>query len=131
MRLAALVTFVLILVLHGCGFPKTGAAPIQVSSNSLDLEWDPPVDPGVLLPGQVLRYRVYSRHLDEGSWKYLKETAGKTFVSITNAEVGGDGTYAFGVRSVSPDGVESPLHTSLDFSADPAGGWYVFWVKSE
>jgi hypothetical protein len=37
------------------------------------------------------------------------------------------GVYEFAVTSVSTDGLESEIHSSLDDNADPAGGWFLDW----
>ncbi len=52
------------------------------------------------------------------------------YFTVKHSDVG-DGVYVFAVSTVGEGGGQSPLHTSLDYTADPISGWYVWWMKNE
>ena len=54
----------------------------------------------------------------------------KLRITIDHSDLG-DGSYDFAVSSISEFGIESDLHTSLDYTAVPIGGWYILWVRSD
>lgn len=63
-------------------------------------------------------------------WRYLGsvDAAGEpSFTISVGASSLGYGSYELAVTSVDATGVESARHSSLDWSADPASGWYVNW----
>jgi hypothetical protein len=43
----------------------------------------------------------------------------------------GNGKFDFAVSAVNAAGKASSLHTSLDASAIPFGGWYIVWFMSK
>ena len=113
------------LCLQTCSLPEAPAAPLRITAQTLTLAWDPPEAWGAM----VRKYSLYFRQMNGSTWSKLG-TSTSTAFEVSQKSVGGNGTYVFGVSAILPDGSESPMHSSLDFSANPAGGWYVFWVLS-
>jgi hypothetical protein len=120
---------IILLVQQGCVKPIIQTAPLHVSSGCIILEWDAPPEAKLLPPGTQLHYLVYYRKQSEDWWRLIRETVGETNASIAQSDVGGDGVYVFGVKAVSSSGVATGIATSLDFNAEPIGGWYIFWTK--
>lgn len=95
----------------------------------LTLAWDPPVSDIPNEPTEVASYQVYSRQDDSPHWRYLGEVPGVRHPEYTvEHRLLGDGLYEFAVRAITVGGHVSPLHTSLDSSADPICGWLVLWL---
>lgn len=130
---AALVTITLLLAHGACSMPSspidsTGGrsrpAPqaIVVESESFTLAWEAP-------NGTVDHYEVFYRERGATGWHLLGISDGSTARFRVDDQVldDGEGTYVFAVRSVTPDGATSPLHTSLSGDAEPSRGWYVQW----
>jgi hypothetical protein len=91
------------------------------SGSSFTLVWDPAA-------GSIGQYHVYYRAKGAGNWAFLDSVAASDQPTYTiTSLLFPPGTYEFGVTSVDPWGNESPLHTSLDESADPASGWFLEW----
>ncbi len=126
------IACLLLLVLTSCPFPSSGSVPIAISSESITLAWDPPAGSFPLPPLAVVMYRVYYRQHGSGGWVFLSETPASSHpeVSLHHSDFG-DGSYDFSVSAVNSLGQESSLHTSLDSSADPYGGWYIVWIGSD
>ncbi len=76
---------------------------------------------------KVTAYKVFiSGHL-RGDWSLIAEVPAVENPSITLNHADYDsGSYDFAV-SVMRNSYESPLHTSLDFTAYPYGGWFLVW----
>ena len=130
---AALGVVTLVLAYGGCSMPsssldsssgrsRANPEPIVVESESFTLAWEAP-------NGAVDHYEVYYRERDASGWKALGTTNGSTATFRVDDEVldNGGGSYVFAVRSITPDGNTSPLHTSLSSDAEPSSGWYVRW----
>jgi hypothetical protein len=133
--LAALALGAMLLTvfgLIGCRFPPSGSLPISVSSQAITLEWDPPVGQLPSIQFAPFSYRVYYSQHGFRLWRLIGEVPASTApqFSIHHSDLG-DGLFDFAVTTVNFQGQESSLHTSLDSSASPAGGWHVFWVGSD
>jgi hypothetical protein len=75
---------------------------------------------------------VYYRQHGSGLWIILSETPASSHPQILlHHSDFGDGSYDFAVSAVNSLGQQSSLHTSLDASADPYGGWYILWISSD
>lgn len=104
---------------------------ILVQSETWTLAWDPPVFEGSSAESELESYRVFYRVRGLSSWTLLSEIEADTSLSlkITPEELD-YGYYEFAVSAVDQSGIESPLHESTDFTADPPTGWYVNWIFS-
>jgi hypothetical protein len=100
-------------------------------SPSLTLAWDPPLSDILNRPTEVISYQLYCREHGTPYWRFLGEIPASPHPEycVQHSQIG-DGSFDFAVRSVEKNGRASALHTSLDSSADPMSGWYVFWVQS-
>ena len=110
------------------------AVSLQIvhTSAQLTLAWDPPVTDIPRSPSEVGSYRIYCRDRGTLYWRYLGEVEADLHPQHTiSHDTLGDGLYEFAVQAVTIEGRVSPLHTSLDSSADPISGWYAFWLKSD
>jgi hypothetical protein len=127
----AVVALTSLATLSQCTVPGPsfiGTYEYVVKSDRITLAWDPPASAssGPLAP---IGYRVYYRPRAGGWWSeaaYVQLSEG-TSVTIRHEDVG-DGTWEFGVETVTSMGV-SELHASSDDDADPFGGWYVRWKR--
>ncbi len=131
-RVFVLSVFFFCLVLAACSLPTSGELPITVSSKTIILEWDPSPIEFSSPPLSSNIYRVYIRSHGFNVWSLIGEipaTANPSF-TVNHADFG-DGSYDFAVSSVNSLNRESHIHTSLDASAYPYGGWYIVWMKSE
>lgn len=104
--------------------PIITAQMITIRAESFSLAWDPPLD-------AVDSYRLYYRNVETDDWHDLGSTGAEELqFEISDAVLGdGYGRYAFAVQSVTPDGSESELHSSLSPTAQPETGWYVDWQQ--
>ncbi len=118
--------------LAGCRFPPSGSLPIVVSSQTIILEWDPPAAQLSSTQFAPFSYRVYYSQHGFRRWILIGEIPASVAPQflIHHSDLG-DGLFDFAVTTVNSQGQESALHTSLDFSASPAGGWHVLWVGSD
>jgi hypothetical protein len=98
----------------------------------LTLAWDPPVTDVPKTPLEVVSYQIYYRQHGAPLWCLLDEISASASPEFTIA-MGRlqDGAYDFAVSAVLANGRVSPLHSSLDNSADPVSGWFVLWVRSD
>lgn len=130
-----LIIFSVCLLLCGCGWPTFKPAEyIQIihKSAQLTLAWHPPLTDITGRPTEVGSYRIYYREHGTFYWYVLDEAPASENPQYTvEHEQIGNGRYDFAVSSVTVGWQVSPVHSSLDSSADPMSGWYVFWVKSE
>ena len=129
------VIFSVCLFLGGCGLPSFKPAEynqVMQKSAQLTLAWDPPLTDITGRPTEVESYRIYYREYGTFYWRVLDEAPANENPQYTvEHEQLEDRLYDFAVRAVTVSGQESPLHSSLDNSADPMSGWYVFWVESD
>lgn len=125
--LAVAVACVPLLLAPGCSIPTSGSFPVRSSSDTITLEWDPPVRQ---FPSQavVTRYCIYVRIHGSRQWRVFAQipAASRPVLKISHADLG-RGEYDFAVQSINETGQESQLHSSLDLQADPTGGWYLIW----
>ncbi len=100
-------------------------------SPKLTLAWDPPQSDFPNRSTQVISYQVYFRDHGTTEWYFLDEVEGVPHPEYTiDHMVLGNGQYDFAVQATLVGGQSSPLHTSLDSSANPVSGWYVLWANS-
>lgn len=100
---------------------------IIVTSNYITIEWDNPVF--FSKTNTIESYNIYFRKHGYYQWLFYSEVDYKRIPSFTFDS--GDftpGKYDFGVSAVTTDGRESKIHSSLDSSASPSTGWYIFWI---
>ena len=100
--------------------PESQPQVIVITADHFTLYWDDSADP-------VTEYRVYQRAHGGSEWTLLTGGLASPEVTVTQVDLL-YGMYEFAVSSVSVDGVESELHTSLDETADPGTGWYLDWT---
>ena len=131
-----LIVFSVCLFLIGCDWLRTFTLGeyIQIVHKSprLTLAWDPPLTDSPNRPTEVASYVIYYREHGTIGWQLLDEIPANENPQYTvDHKQLGDGLYDFAIRAIAVGGDSSPLHSSLDSSADPISGWYVFWVKSD
>ena len=69
----------------------------------------------------------YREHATE-DWTLLTEIPAQADPSITLHQSDfGNGSFDFGVVAEAASGAESPMHSSLDHTAQPTSGWYLTW----
>ena len=133
MKVAVICIILSGLLIFGCTIPYIDAPLImRIKSASLTIVWDAPV---INLPGSpnyVSSYRIYYSRYGTSDWRLLGETPAPENPSFTvpHSSVG-DGRFVFAVSSLNTIGEESELHTSLDMSADPQSGWYIWWIRND
>lgn len=103
-----------------------------MKSNEITLEWDPPALRLETGPMAIESYNVYYRVHNTETWNLLDTIDAVPYPNYTiQHSLLGDGLFDFSVSAVAENGEESNLHSSVDPNADPVGGWYLLWVKSE
>jgi len=120
-----------LLVFYGC---DSSQEPVQliVKSNEVTLEWDPPALHLETGPMSISSYNVYYRVHNTETWNLIDTIDAVSYPSYTiQHSLVGDGLFDFSVSAVAENGEESNLHSSVDPNADPVGGWFLLWVKSE
>jgi hypothetical protein len=121
-----------LLATSSCSAPNSGSYPLIVRSDSIVLAWDPPVG-GPSAVRSIASYRIYyRRHVASdltSGWQLLAQVPAVSSprLRVMHDDLG-DGEFDFAVSTVVLSGLESRLHTSLDFSAAPVGGWHVVWI---
>ena len=122
-------TIILILTINsGCTFffKNSGPLPIAVSTSSFLLAWDVDNESLTDLPSSTRYFNIYYRELFAKDWILLKSTNGNiSSITVNDHEIEGSGNYEIGVEQVYKSGRTSEIHGSTDFSAKPAGGWYI------
>jgi hypothetical protein len=116
-----------LITLVGCALATSPKGPllIKYSQDTLVLAWDDEQDGIQGSPSTVAYFNIYFRSLGTMDWNYLSSTPDSN-ASVTIRRIG-DGKYEFAVQSVMNNGTKSELHSSAEFSASPAGGWYLQW----
>jgi hypothetical protein len=110
------------------GFTLPDPAEIVWRSATLTLAWDPPLADLPHSPERVEYYQIYYCERTAGAWAILGEVPATDYPQYTVLhDTVGNGSFIFAVRAVWTQGLRSPLHSSLDNTADPLGGWYVTW----
>lgn len=97
-----------------------GYYEVQRSESAVMLYWDAPAPPAV-------SYNVYYREHGTQDWILLANVTEAEF-ELSDPTLYGK-VLDFGVSSIDSDGQESAVHASLDDSALPSGGWYLFWDR--
>jgi|GEM_PF-1893443 len=102
--------------------PKTELEDIVTTANQITLQWDPPA------ASQVVSYTVSYRYHGTSTWITLATIAAspQPAYTVMHSTVG-HASFDFAVSATDTAGVTSPLHTSLDPTADPSSGWYLTW----
>lgn len=116
------------MVGHGCSFffQNSGPVPITVSTSTFFIVWNSEEESLSDLPSSTDYFKLYYRELFAKDWILLKSTRGKqSRVMVSVFELEGNGNYEFGIEQVYRNGRSSEIHGSTDFSAKPAGGWYL------
>jgi hypothetical protein len=126
------LAILLSLTLSGCAFPSGGSSPIMVTAKTITLEWDPPSVEFLFGPLAIPFYHVYIRHHGSPNWIFCGQVTATANpqIQLHHSDYG-NGTYDFAVSAVDTLGQESALHTSLDASASPYGGWHIDWVNAD
>ena len=127
-----IIVSLLILYFHSCQY---SGEPVQIISKAeyIVLEWD---NPSInVIGGEVIHvksYRLFYREHGSGYWVLLAEIPAeeKPKYTIYHSDLG-DGLFDFAVNAVYENQLNSALHTSRDITADPFGGWYLLWIRSE
>jgi hypothetical protein len=105
---------------------------IMVTTKSITLEWDPPPLHFSYSDLAVNRYSVFYRSHGAQSWEFVGSVPASENPSIVlHHSDFGNGCYEFAVQAYSDIGGGSPLHTSLDATAQPFGGWFLKWERSD
>ena len=138
--LASLIILLALLSINGCPLynpaafiknePTTGgqlqAGPNDVQSTAAQatLQWDSPPSGPLQVVSYIVSYRVHGT----SNWKMLATVPASSQPEYTVLRSAvGNGSFDFAVAAVDSTGASSPLHTSLDPTADPASGWYLTW----
>ena len=105
---------------------------IRVKTSYLTFEWDPATGVIPASPQYPQSYKIYYSEFGKSNWILLGSinSSDNPYFTVKHSDVG-DGVYVFAVSTVGEGGGQSPLHTSLDYTADPISGWYVWWMKNE
>lgn len=128
----AIVAVAAIVLCTACSLNTGIDGPQQIihKGSTLSLAWDEPELPVGSL--EIVTYNLYYRSRGLTEWKNAGsvEASDSPGVSLSVEDIG-YGVWEFAVSSVDSDGEESDLHASIDRSAEPFTGWYVFWIGSE
>ncbi len=105
---------------------------IRVKTSYLTIEWDPPTGVIPASPLYPHSYNIYYSEFGKSNWVLLgsSNSSDNPYFTVNHSDVG-DGVYVFAVSTVSVGSGHSPLHTSLDYTADPLTGWYIWWFKND
>ena len=129
--LLLLITFFSPL-LSGCPFytpaasiqPQIALANIGTTAAQLTLLWDPPASGASQVASYAVGYRIHGT----STWNTLATIPASPQPSYTVLHSAvGNGSFDFAVSAKDTAGVTSPLHTSLDPTADPSSGWFLTW----
>ncbi|MBN2656306.1 MAG: hypothetical protein JXR86_04540 [Spirochaetales bacterium] len=92
------------------------------TDREITLEWESYSDSDV-------SYNLYFKIHGSPLWRSLDTVYnGTPRFSLSISRIG-EGSWDFGVSAVDSEGYESEIHSSLDYSADPAAGWYLTWME--
>ena len=128
-----LLAILLIFILSSCNYPYTNEPILyHVNFHRLTLAWDPPANQSQYNPNNVVKYHLYYQRYGKRDWTFLAEVnAGENPEFTVQHDQLGNGLFNFAVSSVNTTNSESYRHSSLDVSADPISGWYVWWLCDE
>ena len=131
---ALAVALAAMVALAQCVLPGTSSAEsveYVVKSDRIVLAWDPPPS-GSFGPTAPVKYAVYYRPRGESDWVLLGEVDATESPEFTVWHEGlGNGLWEFGVRTMAAEGRTSLLHSSVDETASPFGGWHVHWIRTD
>ncbi len=106
------------------GQQSTGADDILSTATQATLQWNPPASGASQVASYVISFRTHGT----STWNSLATVPASTQPSYVVLRTAiGSGSFDFAVAAVSSTGATSPLHTSLDATADPTTGWYLSW----
>jgi hypothetical protein len=98
-------------------------------SDSVTFFWDSPS----WNPDTVQYYELFFRPIGDNLWTLLKSNIpplANNAIVVHRSEISsGDSLFYFAVRYVTGGGIRSAYHVSLDSTAVPPGGWFLFWKK--
>lgn len=128
--LYTIMTLVSLIFFHGCSLSSNnGPLMVEASGESITIGWEPP---SPVLSGKIDYYSIYVKDHFDGSWVFLKDVgnSGEEEITVQLQKQNIPYTYIdIGIRSHYKDGSKSELHSSLDNTASPACGWYVYWSQ--
>ena len=109
---------------HPASPDNTSPDNISSAATQAILQWDPVSSGATQVVSYVVSYRVHGGSV----WNTLATIPASSQPSYTvlHATLGA-GSFDFAVAAVDSTGAVSPLHTSLDTTADPTSGWYLTW----
>ena len=101
--------------------PESAFSQITCETETVTLAWDPSTS-------EVSSYKVFYREHGTADWSLFTEIPAQAdpTVALHQADFG-NGSFDFGVEAVADTGAESPMHSSLDATAQPTSGWYLTW----
>jgi hypothetical protein len=106
------------------GQQQAGPNDILSTASQVTLLWNQPASGG----SQVVNYTVSYRVHGTSTWTLLATVPASSQPSFTVLRsVVGSGDFDFAVAAVDSGGTSSPMHTSLDPTADPTTGWFLSW----
>jgi len=128
-KIYILLITLIISVYSGCSFflQNSEPIPITVSTSSFLIAWDAEEESLNNLPSSTSHFNLYYRELFAKDWILLKSTEedNEKMITVNVSELEGSGNYEFGIEQVYRNGRTSEIHGSTDFTAKPAGGWYL------
>ena len=100
---------------------------IIIYEDYFNLEWDNPAE--LQQTNSILLHKIYIRKHGDIDWQLVKEIdSGVKTSCIIRGDEFEPNKYDIGVSFVTTDGTESAIHSSLDKTASPPTGWYIFWI---
>lgn len=103
---------------------RTTPNDVLSTATQVTVGWDPPSSGALDVVSYVVSYRIHGTT----TWNKLATVSASSQPSyVVQRSVIGSGSFDFAVAAVYSNGNASPLHTSLDPTADPTTGWYLSW----
>jgi hypothetical protein len=134
---ATVIALFVVIAVSGCDWINTLSLGLRKPSQiiykqpQLTLAWDPPATDIPGTSAEVAKYQVLYQEHGSNCWILLDEIPSDRHPQYTIVHDRlKDGLYDFAIRAITVNGQFSALHTSLDSSADPISGWYVFWESN-
>lgn len=131
-RKISIILFIasLLLVLGSCHLFANNPNPLKIRVNgaSAKISWE---SPNPVLNHQILQYNIYIKNHNGGAWTLLEEIQNTKEDVLTFTLLKENIPYSFidiGIRSVYTSGTMSEIHSSLDDTAEPSCGWYLYWT---
>jgi hypothetical protein len=120
------------LAFAGCTLVPIDEYSITATSPVIKLEWDPP--PNIFSAPQlaISGFSVYIRTHGTEQWRLIGSVSASENPSIAlNHADYGNGWYDFAVSVIYGTRGQSEMHSSLDATSRPLGGWFLKWDYSE